>query len=336
MTNGLKSLLITNFVTQNHTKIDAIKLSYQLFGKPLGDAPIVLVNHALTGNSNVCGDNGWWCSLVGSGKVIDTDFYTVLAFNIPGNGYDGFMITNYQNFVAKDIAELFLLGLKKLNIKKLFTIIGGSLGGGIAWEMLALSPKLTQHLVPIASDWKSTDWLIANCKLQALILNNSKQPVYDARVHAMLSYRTPQSLNNRFNRANDNGVFEVENWLNHHGKILQNRFQLAAYKLMNQLLSGINAAKSHKNIASALKTTSATICIVGVNTDLFFIPEENKKTKNTLRAAGLKVHYNEIQSEHGHDAFLMEYQQLASILKPIFKTDIAINKPKAVNHIANV
>ena len=117
-------------------------MSYQLFGQPLFEAPIVLVNHALTGNSNVCGEKGWWKDLIGHGKAIDTNQYTILAFNIPGNGYDGFLIENYQNFIAKDIAKLFLAGFEKLKINQLFAIIGGSLGGGIAWQMAVLHPTI--------------------------------------------------------------------------------------------------------------------------------------------------------------------------------------------------
>ena len=100
-----------------------INLSYQLFGCALHTAPIVLVNHALTGNSNVAGSQGWWSSLIGPDKAIDTNRFTVLAFNIPGNGYDDSfnnLIHNYKDFVARDIAKLFLMGLKKLNAKHFF------------------------------------------------------------------------------------------------------------------------------------------------------------------------------------------------------------------------
>jgi homoserine acetyltransferase len=161
----LRHLDIQHFKTINGTEQD-LKLSYQLFGRPLHTAPIVLVNHALTGNSNVAGEQGWWSDLIGDGKCIDTQTYTVLSFNIPGNGYDGFVIENYKDFVAGDIARIFLLGLEQLKIDRLFAIIGGSLGGGIAWEMAAFNPKITEHLIPVASDWKSTDWLIANCQIQ--------------------------------------------------------------------------------------------------------------------------------------------------------------------------
>ena len=174
--------------------VQDIQLSYQVFGKALHTAPIILVNHALTGNSNVTGENGWWSALIGEEKCIDTNKYTILAFNIPGNGHDKFVIENYKDFVAGDVARIFLLGLQQLKVERLFALIGGSLGGGIAWEMAALHPTLTEHLIPVASDWKSTDWLIANCQIQEQFLVNSKQPVHDARMHAMLCYRTPASF----------------------------------------------------------------------------------------------------------------------------------------------
>ena len=120
----LHHLEIENFTTLSGVAQD-ISLSYQYFGKPLHEAPIVLVNHALTGNSNVTGPDGWWSALIGEGKCIDTDRYTVMAFNIPGNGYDGFVIENYKDFVAGDIARIFLIALQELKIDKLYAIIGG-------------------------------------------------------------------------------------------------------------------------------------------------------------------------------------------------------------------
>ena len=228
MKEPLQHIIISDFLTESNVNNPEIKLSYQVFGKPLGTAPVVLVNHALTGNSNVAGKDGWWKDLVGDDNVIDTKLYTVLAFNIPGNGFDGFVIDNYKDFVARDIAKLFLIGLKELNIDKLFAIIGGSLGGGIAWEMAVLSPDITEHLIPVATDWKSTDWLIANCQIQEAFLTNSKNPVHDARMHAMLCYRTPESFKERFQRSKNEEleIFNVESWLMHHGKKLQERFQL--------------------------------------------------------------------------------------------------------------
>jgi homoserine O-acetyltransferase len=316
----LQHLNIEKFTTQSGVAQD-LKLSYQVFGQPLHTAPIVLVNHALTGNSNVAGEEGWWSDLIGEGKCINTDTYTILAFNIPGNGYDGFVIENYKDFVACDIARIFLLGLKQLQINRLFAIIGGSLGGGIAWEMAALNPAITEHLIPVASDWKSTDWLIANCQIQEQFLVNSKQPVHDARMHAMLCYRTPESFKERFKRSTNEElqVFNVESWLMHHGKKLQERFQLSAYKLMNQLLKTIDITRNGEEAFKALQDSDTKIHIVGVNSDLFFTAEENKETYKRLALANTNVTYGEVQSVHGHDAFLMEFEQLEKLLETIFQ-----------------
>ena len=304
-----------------------INLSYQLFGCALHSAPVVLVNHALTGNSNVAGSKGWWNALIGSNKPIDTNHFTVLTFNIPGNGYDGqanHLIENYKDFVARDIAKLFLLGIEALGIHQLFAAIGGSLGGGIAWEMAALNPKITKHLIPVASDWKSTDWIIANCLIQEQFLVNSKRPIQDARMHAMLCYRTPESLKNRFQRSQNEefNLFNIETWLIHHGNKLQKRFQLSAYKLMNHLLKTIDITTNRGSAAEVLKTIEAEIHIIGIDSDLFFVSEENTSTLKLLHPNLTNVSYHEITSIHGHDAFLIEYEQLNAIIKDIFQPEL--------------
>ena len=328
--NHLQNIVISNYVTCNSTAINTIHLSYQVFGAPLFSAPIVLVNHALTGNSNISGEDGWWSQLIGDNKVINTKKYTVLAFNIPGNGYDGFIIENYKDFVARDIAQLFLIGLEKLKIKKLFAIIGGSLGGGIAWEMAVLQPALAEHLIPVATDWKSTDWLIANCQIQEQFLVNSKNPVHDARMHAMLCYRTPESFKARFKRTvnSELALFNVESWLLHHGKKLQERFQLSAYKLMNQLLRSIDVTQGRDIDKQILDRIQSKITIIAVDSDLFFTAQENRETQKQLAITNPNVTYNEINSIHGHDAFLIEYEQLSTIIKGIFKPELKKQKMK--------
>lgn len=316
---AITSVTISNFTTEKG-KVITIPLSYQLFGKPLHEAPVVVVNHALTGNSDVAGNEGWWKDLIGSDKVINTKEFTVLSFNIPGNGYDGFVIEDYKSFVARDVANLFLLGLEELKIQELFAIVGGSLGGGIAWEMITINPKIAKHVIPIASDWKSTDWLIANCKIQEQLLLNSSNPVNDARMHAMLCYRTPKSFRERFQRSRnkDLKVFNVESWLLHHGEKLQKRYQLSSYKLMNQLLKTIDITRGKSDFS--FDRIEAAIHIIGIDSDMFFTAEENRETYKILASKHANVTYNEIKSIHGHDAFLIEYKQLSKIIEPIFNT----------------
>jgi len=284
----------------------------------LGTAPVVLVTHALTGNSNVCGENGWWKGLIGPEKCINSEVFTILSFNIPGNGYDGFLIENYEDITIYDVANWFLTGLQLLKISKVFAGIGGSLGGSILWQMAVLEPKLFQNIIPIATDWKATDWLIAQCRVQKQILNNSENPVHDARVHAMTFYRTPQSFKQKFNRSLNEAkhIFNVESWLLHHGETLQKRFQLQAYKLMNHLLvtSDFKTEEAFLSMASKIE---GNIYLVGIDSDGFYLNEEIKETYSALKSLKDNVHFAEINSIHGHDAFLIEYEQLTGILNPI-------------------
>jgi homoserine O-acetyltransferase len=326
----LKHIKIKEFTTEAGASFSELNLSYQVFGKELGTAPVVLINHALTGHSNVAGDEGWWKDIVGQHKAINTDVYSILSFNIPGNGFDGFLIEDYKAFIARDIARIFLEGLSALKITQLFALIGGSLGGGIAWEMVVLDTKITQHFIPVATDWKSTDWLIANCQIQEQFLVNSSNPVHDARMHAMLCYRTPESFKERFHRSkkDNSDVFDVESWLLHHGKKLQERYQLSSYKLMNQLLKTIDVSAGQRKDRNPLDNVEANIHIIGVDSDLFFTAEENRETYKKLALTKENVTYYEINSVHGHDAFLIEYGQLQKIIEPIFNKDYRENKMK--------
>jgi homoserine O-acetyltransferase len=261
--------------------------------------------------------------LIGEGKTIDTNSFTIIAFNIPGNGFDnnfGNLISDYKQFTIRDIANIFWEGFFSLGVSEVFAVNGGSLGGAIAWKMAVLQPNKIQNLIPIATDWKATDWVIANVLIQDQILNNSDDPIADARLHAMLLYRTPKSINQRFKRAQNDrlAVFQIENWLLNHGIKLKNRFRLSAYKLMNHLLKTNDITRNRGDFLAVSNSIQANIHIVAVDTDYFFIAEENRNDFEALKSVKENVHYYEIQSIHGHDAFLIEYAQLEQFLKPIF------------------
>ena len=315
---------VKNFTTESGYFYPNFELSYQLFGQELHSSPIVLVNHALTGNSNVTGKNGWWKDLIGQGKVIDMGNYTVISINVPGNGYDenpDNLIDNYEDFNARDIARLFGKVLQQLKISNLYAVVGGSLGGGIAWEMAFLFPDLIENLVPVASDWKASDWILAHNKTQLQILSNSSQPVHDARMMAMLFYRTADSFKEKFNRTKnkEQGNFNTESWLLYHGKQLENRFTLQAYKMLNHLLSTVDVTRSRAPFPELASQIKARVHQIGVDSDFFFVPQEIKETQNQLNKAGIENTYNEIKSIHGHDAFLIECDQLSDFLSGVFK-----------------
>ena len=318
----IKHLTISDFTTENGITYTSIILSHQIFGLELGKALVVLVNHSLTGNSNASGEDGWWNSIIGHHKLIDTNTYSIIAFNIPGNGANNFHLESYSDFTVRDVSRLFRIGLNRLKITKLYAAIGGSIGGGIAWELAALYPNFIDNLIPIATDWKSTDWIIANTKVQELILTNSKNPVHDARIHAMNLYRTPESYRIKFNRNRNSSTntTEVESWLLHHGNKLQKRFSVNSYKLVNHLLGTIDITRGRGSFLEVASAIQSNIYMIGINSDMFFTAKENIESFLSLSKVKSNVHYGEIQSIHGHDAFLIEYEQLEVLLQHIFKS----------------
>ena len=271
---------IHNFTTASGSYYNEIELHYQHFGRDYNDAPVILINHSLTGDANVAGSSGWWNEIVGPNLTIDTNKYAILGFNIPGNGVKNYLLENYQDFHAGDIAEIFYQGLKFLGVQQLFALIGGSIGGGIAWEMAALYPSITRNLIPVAADWKASDWIIANTFLQRRLLENSNDPLRDARIHAMLTYRTPASFTERFNRTKnfEKNIYNVESWLIHHGDKLFKRFLLQAYKTMNHLLASVDVSRNGKSFESVIQSIESDIHLVAINSDIFFTSEEDKKT----------------------------------------------------------
>ena len=172
----------------------------------------------------------------------------------------------------------------------------------------------------LGSDWKTSDWIIAHNLTQEQILNNSSKPMHDARLMAMLFYRTAKSFKHRFNRSfnEEKGIFNAESWLLHHGKRIEERFDLESYQLMNQLLTYIDITRGRGDFKEVAKTIKAKITQVVIDTDIFFVPEENIETAKFLDELGIDNDLKEIKSIYGHDGFLIEFDQLEVLLKDIF------------------
>lgn len=323
MKEDLQFITISDFETESGETLESYTLSYQVFGQPINGSPIVLVNHALTGNSTVTGEQGWFNGLCGPDKLIDTNKFSILAFDIPGNGYSGrpdSILEKHDQFTARDVARLFGKAIYQMGIKQLYAATGGSLGGGIAWEMACQYPYLIENLIPMACDWKTTDWIIANNRVQQQILKNSRKPLHDVRMFCMLFFRTPQSFTEKFNRSlnEDLGVYNVESWLLHHGKKIEGRFLLQSYKTMIHLLNSIDVSKGKKDFEDAINGVQSKITLLGIEGDLLFPPETIREALPQLRAAGIEACYREIRTPHGHDAFLIEFDQMRILLGDIF------------------
>lgn len=246
--------------------------------------------------------------------VIDLDRFSVLCFNVPGNGYFEKESEPLSHLSTNDVARLILKGLEFLKIKELHSVIGGSIGGALAFQLLVIAPGLSKKLIAIACDYRTTDWLYAQCLIQEHLLSQEQNPLEKARAHAMLLYRTPQSFNERFQNACDNSTNKRASlsWLEHHGNQLRNRYTLQAYRQMNRLLQRLEVKSSE------LLSIQADIHLIGIDTDLLFPASDMRACYDFLKTKQKNVSYQEIRSPHGHDAFLMEYPQLIQLLKPLY------------------
>ena len=311
------------YIDSPSLKHQKIALNYRVYGLPIGSAPVILVNHALTGNSEVTGPDGWWQNLIGIKKTIDLTKFTVLAFDIPGNGFDQkqeHLISDYKTITTRLVAEWFWEGVNRLKIKQLYAVIGGSLGGAIAWEMVFMHSNRINHLIPIASDWKSTDWMIANVTIQDQLLNQENLPIEHARIHAMTLYRTPMSFKQKFNREFNpqKNMYQVQSWLYHHAEKLNKRFNLSSYRLMNHLLGTIGKDLNELHFETFVKDSTTQFHLVGIDSDGFFPAVGNINTNKHLIKLGRTSNYIEINSINGHDGFLIEYDQLSTKLNHLF------------------
>lgn len=302
-------------------------VSYQQFGPPLHSAPVVVVLHALSGNSNVSGANGWWNGLIGSGKTINTDHLTVIAFNVPGNGYDGQLLENPYAYRLGSVALWIFEALDHLKIKQAHAVIGGSLGGCLAWQLVAQRPDFFRHLIPIAAHWKASPWVVAQGIVQDRILSNSNAPIKDARMHAMTFYRNPGAFQVKF--SNDDGAAAAAStydWLHYHGGALKDRFALSAYKFMNWLLTTHEITDGERRIETTLKAFSGRLHLVGIQDDLLYTEDDILKTAYLAKELGLEVDHYTIRTDQGHDAFLIEQRQLSQFLFDIFNVSTLKNE----------
>ena len=308
----IRFLTIPGYITGDGEELRDFDLSLEIAGSESESAPYILVCHALTGNSSVAGPEGWWGDLIGPGRTIDTNFYRVISIDIPGNCHLLPPLSRPDLLSLHDVARLHLIALEKIGVTHLKAIMGPSMGGALAWQIAALAPKLSELLIPIASDYLASEWLLAQTEVQKLLLESSTSPLYAARIHGMLCYRTPESMLERFQgRCGDKGMV---GWLRYHGHLLEGRFSEDAYRVMTHLTSDIHVADD----VSGLLHIESDIHVVAIDSDMLFPISRAVNTVKELNRYGKSAALHILSSPHGHDAFLMEYEKLSEILAPLF------------------
>jgi len=316
-------------------------VAYETYGAlDANGSNAVLICHALTGSAHVAGvddrDNrGWWDRLVGPGLAIDTDRYFVLATNVIGSCYGSTgprsvdpatgaeYGATFPLVTIRDMVRAQRLALAQLGIDRLHAIVGGSMGGMQVLEWGLLYPDVPELLIPIATAARHSPWAVAfNAVAREAIalgraLNDPAAGLRLARKVAMLTYRSDLEFSERFGReriVDDpfavDGSFQVESWLEHHGRTLVERFDVDTFDAITRAMDLHDVTRGGRSLAETLGSIRQPTLCVGISSDILYPPHEQRELTRLIPNAV----YREISSPCGHDAFLIEFEQLDRIV----------------------
>jgi homoserine O-acetyltransferase len=332
--------------------LDGFELIYETYGELCADGSnAVLVCHALSGNHHAAGFHsendtkpGWWDTVIGPGKPIDTNRFFVVCPNNIG-GCDGSTGPNslceatgepwgshFPQVTVADWVETQKRLAKHLNIQHWAAVIGGSLGGMQALEWSVRHPDWVSHCVAIAAapgltaqniafneiarqaifsdpEWQDGNYLEAG--------SSPAQGMALARMVGHLTYMSADKMTDRFGRELRQGsfdpqddeepVFQVESYLRYQGSQFVGRFDANTYVLMTRALDRFDlSAHGQGDLTEALRDASAEFLIISFSSDWRFAPSRAQEMANALLSAEKRVTYSDIESDAGHDAFLLD------------------------------
>jgi homoserine O-acetyltransferase len=307
-------------------RLPSVTVAYRTWGR-LGEdgANAVLVCHALTGSPDVA---AWWGPLLGAGRALDPARDFVVCSNVLGSCYgttgpaarrpgsSARWGADFPEITVRDMVRVQARLLEALGVKRLRLVIGGSLGGMQVLEWALVYPDRVDAIAPMAVSPRHSAWCIgvSEAQRQAIYADprwrGGRYPEDDppsaglaaARAIAMLSYRSRESLEARFSRAQSDGVYSVESWLRHHGRALVDRFDANAYVTLTMAMDAHDVGRGRGGWREALAAVRVPALVVSIDSDVLYPPVEQEEL-----AAGLPLgRLATLRSPHGHDAFLIE------------------------------
>lgn len=353
-----------NLNLESGKELHQARLAYESWGTLNKDSSnAILVLHALTGDSHAVGKSskehpteGWWSELIGPGLALDTNKYFVVAPNILG-GCQGSTGPSSLDKTGREYGSRFpYLTIRDqvtaqvalsdaLEIKSWHAIIGGSMGGMHVLEWAIQFPARVQRIAVIAAPAVTSADQIALNSVQVEAIktdpNFAKGNYYDAKAGlgphaglalarrmALLNYRSPSELNERFDRSwqseinplGEGGRFAVVSYLDFHGNKFTRRFDANSYITLLEAMNSHDVGRGRKSAKAALGKIKAKTLVIGIDSDRLF-PIENQRfiAENiTSELVGGKLHT--IKSSFGHDGFLIEYQKVGPLLAKLLRS----------------
>lgn len=321
--------------------IAPLAMAYQTYGTLNEErSNAILVCHALTGSAHAAGTNGdgkrgWWDGVIGPGKAIDTDRYFVVCSNVLGGRYgssgpnsiDAASGTVYgRNFPAvtvRDMVRAQRLLLWKLGVEGLHAAIGGSMGGMQVLEWALLFPDDVRLIIPMATSASHSPWRTAFSSVarEAIALGHAagdeEAGLRLARKIATMTYRSSIEFAERFARepfdelpGSIDRCFPVQSYLQHQGDRFTERFDIATYETLTRAMDLHDIRRGRGSLEETLAGITQPSLCVGITTDVLYPAHEQRELARLLPNAT----YREIESPYGHDAFLIEYDQVNRIV----------------------
>ena len=325
-------------------------IAYRTYGTLNADrSNAVLVAHALTGDQHavgrhpVTGKLGWWETLIGSGRPIDTDRYFVIVSNVLGGclGSTGPASDNPETgkpyaldfpvVTIRDMVRAQARLIDALGIGRLFAVVGGSMGGMQVLEWVASYPDRVRAAVPIATAAKHTPQNIAFHEVgrQAVMADPAwhggdylaagttpSSGLAVARMAAHVTYLSERALQRKFGRELQDRTsrtfgfeadFQIESYLRHQGMSFVDRFDANSYLYLTRAMDYFDLAADHGGtVARAFEGADTRFCVVSFTSDWLFPTAESRMVVHALNAAAAPVSFVEVESDKGHDAFLLD------------------------------
>jgi homoserine O-acetyltransferase len=333
-TGKIVSRWLGRFALESGAILPDLVVAYRHDGVPIGAGRQILVVHALTGSADAAGD--WWAPLIGPGQVLDTDKFGVICMNLLGSRYGTSGPTSrnavtgkpygraFPRVTVRDQARAQWRLLDALGIGKLALAVGGSLGGMVAMEVALERPGEISRVVPIAAPARIGQLAVGWDNIQLEIVDKLGIEGLDlARQLAITTYRSEIDFEQRFGgRVEPDGTPSIVSYLRHQGRKLLERFDEDTYRTLVWAMDTHDIGRDRGGAVAALQRLAAygtRLTGVGIEGDILYGTTQVREMVKAATAAGMDAAYREIHSTKGHDAFLVEWDQLTALLAESLK-----------------